>query len=174
MGFLSFRLSTEKDLPFYQALLNDPEWINNSGLRTEDFCTEDKILHFITKQAEEDIKGIVVKTTDKEDIGFCHFKYLGSERYDITGGIKTSLLNKGYGLYSFVYCIDYLFRNRPCKELQSIVYELNSRSKKMDLSVGFLESDSLYYDIRKFIVYVLTPDNFYNNPFTQYILKRYL
>jgi len=173
MGSLSFRLSTYEDFPFYKSLLSDPVWILNSGFREEDFCTQEQLMGFISKRCEEDLKGIVVDEKKHEDIGFCHFKFLGAEKYEICGGVRANLLDKGYGVQSFVYCIDYLFKNRECQELYSIVYEANSRSRKLDLSVGFCESNYLYYDIRKFNVYKLTPDSFYKNPFTKYIINRY-
>lgn len=172
MNALLFRRSTESDIPFYESLLNDTEWIYNSGFRKEDFQSKNQIINFISTHNDKDLKGIVVNATNNEDIGFCHFKYLGSDKYEITGGIKKEILNKGYGVYCFVYCIDYLFNNRICTEIQSVVYEFNMRSKKINLKTGFTVSKSLYYDVRKFDINILTPKNFYDNLFTKYILSK--
>lgn len=172
MKALSYRLSTASDIPFYESLLNDTEWIHDSGFRKEDFQTKAQILNFLSAHSDKDLKGIVYDVSKNEDLGFCHFKYIGSDKYEIAGGIKKEILNKGYGVYCFVYCIDYLFNNRECKELHSVVYEYNVRSSKMNMKTGFYESGDLYYDVRKFNVHILTPTAFYDNAFTNYILSR--
>jgi len=172
MGFLSFRLSTEKDIPFYESLFKDSDWILDSGFRQEDFHTKAQLLNFISKHKKEDVKGIVYDLNNNHDIGFCHFKYLENGKYEICGGIRKELLDKGYGIHSFVFCINYLFQNYDCSELHSVVYEFNNRSRKMDVKTGFVESGFLFYDTRKFFVYVLTPSAFYNCSFVNLILNR--
>lgn len=173
MSSLSFRSSAIEDLPFYESILSDPEWIDNSGFRMEDFCTEEQRIKFITCHNPNDLKGVVINEQN-EYISFCHFKYLGDKRYEICGGVDKHLLNKGFGMLSIVFCIDHLFKSRNCEEVLSVILETNRRSRRINTGVGFVEVGTKYYDVRKFIVHRLTSDAFYNNRITKQIAKRLL
>jgi RimJ/RimL family protein N-acetyltransferase len=173
MSVLLFRPSTIKDMPFYESVLRDSEWIDNSGFRKKDFSTEEQLTKFITNQCKEDFKGVVVNERN-EYISFCHFKYLGDKKYEICGGVRKDLLDKGFGIISIVFCVDQLFKNRECEEIQSVILESNTRSRRMNTSVGFSEIGVQYYDVRKFIVHTLTPEVFYDNRFARHIAKRFL
>jgi len=61
----------------------------------------------------------------------------------------------------YIFCIDKYFNFGFTQELHSVIYGENIRSLKMNMALGFIPVDELYYDCRLFYKAVLTMQSFY-------------
>ena len=62
LSICSVRNAVPADLPFYASMFFDEEWLENTGYRSLDFNTPQKLLKFITPQCSDDIKWVVKLT----------------------------------------------------------------------------------------------------------------
>lgn len=165
------RNASSDDIPFYASMLRDKEWMNNSGFRIDDFLTDERILQYVCLNNNWDVKWIVINRNNNMLIGFCHFKQLDNHRAETIGGIIKPLMNTIVGIYSYAQCIDWYFRLNYCQELISVIYEKNTRSIKMNQSLGFKIAGERYYDIRHFYELILVKENFYQSNITKRFIK---
>ena len=165
------RNASPDDISFYASMLRDKEWMNNSGFRVEDFITNEKILQFIRLNNNWDIKWVVINRSTDKSFGFCHFKQINNRRAETIGGIIKPLMNTIVSVSSYVQCIDWYFHLNRCQELLSVIYEKNTRSIKLNQSLGFFVEGERYYDTRHFYELILIKEKFYQSDVTKRFLK---
>ncbi|MBQ9174619.1 MAG: GNAT family N-acetyltransferase [Bacteroidales bacterium] len=171
-SFISVRPVTEEDIGFYASLFRNPEWMAGSGFRLEDFRTDEQLLRFMKCHHPLDLKLVIRNNSIGKDISFCHFKHVGENDLELSGGVIPELLGRGFGLYLLVLCLDYAFRIRKPDLIHSHVMESNSRSYRMHEKTGFRIVRSFRYDVRLFNDYAVSAEQFYSVPFNRYCLER--
>ena len=172
-SFLAFRSNTSSDLELYSSFFRDEKWLYNSGFQREDFRTDDQLKNFMECHHPQDLKGVIYRTDSNVDVAIAHFKHVGENDLELTGGIRPDLLNTGIGLFCIVFALDYAFKFRSFNAMRTVIYQGNNRSARANQKVGFKKTGKIIqYDVRLFDEYILTYDDFYNNDFNRCFLKR--
>ena len=171
--YLSFRPNSPDDLALYASFFRNEDWLYNSGFRRDDFQTDEQLLRFMECHHPTELKGVVYETKTGTDIGIAHFKHIGENDLELTGGIRPDLLNSGLGLLASVVALDQAFKCRSFCAIRTVIYQQNTRSARINRKMGFLKSGRvIQYDVRLFDEYILTREAFYGNDFNRNYLRR--
>lgn len=161
------------DLPFYRSMMQNPDWLDNSGFSLEDFKRDDQLLRFMSPKDSFGFCGIVIDKINNNEIGFCHFVQVKNNVAECTGGLIKEIHNHGHGISAYACCINDFFLLRPqCHTIQSCIMRSNIRSLKMNLRLGFQLEGIRKYDSRLFDVLCVTREQFYNNNFVNTLFEK--
>jgi len=154
------RKVSPNDIPLFQQCFDNKEFAHNIG-EVDPF----KIISL--KSPHVVLIVSVLKQNEKCDIGFCSFYHQEKGSYLYLGGIHPKYFNSGYGLYTNVAVLSYMFDVMDANEINTVVYNYNKRSLRMLLSVGFIETRT-ENDLR---VLKLKKETF-TNEFTRWIKQK--
>lgn len=171
--YLSFRPNSPDDLALYASFFRNETWLFNSGFQRDDFKTDEQLRAFMECHHPAELKGVVFETKTGREVGIAHFKHVGENDLELTGGIRPDLLNSGMGLLATVVALDQAFKTRSFGVMRTIIYQQNTRSARIDQKMGFRKSGHIIrFDVRLFDEYILTREEFYGNEFNRHFLRR--
>lgn len=110
------------DLPFYRSMMQNPDWLDNSGFSLEDFKRDDQLLRFMSPKDSFGFCGIVIDKINNNEIGFCHFVQVKNNVAECTGGLIKEIHNHGHGISAYACCINDFFFIAPTMSHNSVLY----------------------------------------------------
>ena len=128
----AFRRASKGDYYLFQQCFDNEEFVYNIGL-------VDPLKILSLKSPHVVLIVSLHKQKEYKDIGFCVFYCQEKGSFLYLGGLLPDYFNTGYGLYSSVAVINFMFDKKDVKEINTVVYNHNERSLRMLLSIGFLE-----------------------------------
>lgn len=167
MMCFSFRRTSIKDIDFYTECFRNEEF--QYMLYYNNPVNINRMEHYLVDNGK-DLKFIgYIKGENgcQKEVGFAHFYYKEDNSYTYVGGIHPKFFNHGYGVYASVAMLSLLYDLNPSVKISTGIYKHNSRSLKVDLSIGFIitnETDDKW-------LLKLTPDGF-NNDFVKHIKRK--
>ena len=162
--FFQFRPATISDLPLYKHCFADDEFhymlYNREPINIDRYVNHGK---------DDFVFICSIKNTQDSfvDFGFVHFYYKEENNYTYVGGLIPEYFNSGFGVYTSIAILDYMFRLIDELVITTGVFKYNIRSLKMLKKMGF----SQIKDVGEKEILKLTASTF-NNQFTNHIKKK--